>query len=192
VKDVPWCDEGGILDAMEATDAKQYRRCLGYFQEPFLSTVQRTEPSMIDLTPPQIQFLIGKKLFAPADASVSTSALRMHIFLVPEVMKRRCRLIVHTVDVNNATEDPGGDTNFVPLQDMIEEMPGVPKRHQVVLSFLLFFGFRLVITDNHSYRTAPMRDTRPTDFRFPAAGFAADKRHVVESHPRPRNRRSPT
>ena len=121
VKHVRICNELAIMADMSTSERAAYERCLDFFREPFLSNIAVSGPSIIELTMEQVMYLIDVGLFVrmPED---TVQGLRIHIFLVPEPHKERYRLIVHTIDINNATDDPGGPVDFTPLQDLIERI----------------------------------------------------------------------
>jgi hypothetical protein len=118
IKNVEWCDESAIRDAMSATERAQYDLISSFFEDTFLAGVPRTGPSIIELTPAQIQRLIDANLLERGTSLAK--ALRMHIFCVCEVSKCRWRLIVHTCDINDHEKEIPISITFTPLQHLID------------------------------------------------------------------------
>jgi hypothetical protein len=69
---------------------------------------------------------VGLFLRAPAGAKPGP---KMKIFLVPEIAKRRWRLIIHTVDINDHFEAYECDVSF-------EEPTGMINNHLLANSFV--------------------------------------------------------
>jgi hypothetical protein len=77
---------------------RQYRANEYFFSKEFLSRIQASGPSRIDLTPDQLQQTLAAGITEPA--ATLDRALRMHIFCLPEIAKKRWRIIIWTIDVN--------------------------------------------------------------------------------------------
>ena len=121
VKHVSPCNIQDIIEDMRPALQTQTRHVLQYFQVAFLAAVPISHlPSIIELSAPQIVFLLKVGLFEKIDAEIPLGP-RLHIFLVLEHHKQRWRLIVHTMDINRFSADYAvGELNFEELQTMIE------------------------------------------------------------------------
>ena len=84
---------------MQEAERAQFDYYYGFFSENLLCTVL-PGPAQIDLTDDDIDKLIQAGIFTEVDSSTCTPAL--HLFTVPEISKKRRRLIVHTKAINEA------------------------------------------------------------------------------------------
>lgn len=105
---------------MDRGTQQEYAKWTAYFQRPFLQTVACTFTTEVSLSKQQLQFLLEVGLLRHCPQTFLDNALGMKIFTVVEWAKKRLRLIVHTVDINNCTEVTDGPP-FEPLQTMIED-----------------------------------------------------------------------
>lgn len=107
---------------MTHEEKTKYDATRKFFEKSHLCTVQKNSNTRIDLTTEQLTFLLTEGMFERA--STSALGLGMHIFTNPEVMKKRYRLIVHTIDINDQTPDDAESTAetkvlFTPLNQSI-------------------------------------------------------------------------
>ncbi len=84
-----------------------------------MRTVPKSGPSVIELTDKQVQYLIGVGLFIRMKSGTPIGPM-MKIFLVPEHHKRRFRLTIHTVDINQADDRYTANVNFEEPQEMLQ------------------------------------------------------------------------
>ncbi|CUG76807.1 unnamed protein product [Bodo saltans] len=102
---------------------EEYLKTEYYFSKEFLESVHRANGSIsresrIELTSEQLATCVKNGVIEKGGPKGIDSALRMIIFCVPEVEKKRWRIIMWTVDINNfATEII--EVSFTPLEDVI-------------------------------------------------------------------------
>ena len=86
---------------MQQDERAQFDYYYSFFTEKLLCTVQ-PGPAKVDLTDEDIDKLIAAGILVEVRPSTCSPAL--HLFTVPEVSKKRRRLIVHTKAINEAFE----------------------------------------------------------------------------------------
>jgi hypothetical protein len=107
-----------MMAAMTLSEKIEFQKYWWFFTPEALTSVPRSGESIVDISAEDLEFLhrcglLLKNQFEP------TLGLKMHIFTVPEVAKRRRRLIIHTIDINNFYDCPS--TAFQRIEICIEE-----------------------------------------------------------------------
>lgn len=128
VKHVKHCDIQKILHDMNIEERAGLTTALASFTAATLCKVKVSGPSEVHLTKPQVEYLIKVGLFRQSQSDTKPGP-KMKIFLVPECEKRRWRLIIHTVDINDHFQTYECDVVF-------EELTGMINNHLLENSFV--------------------------------------------------------
>ena len=103
---------------MSQEELDEYNNFRFFFSKAFLETVPKAYGTRVDLEEKDLYLLLESGLVQRVDNV--DQGLGMHLYCVAEPHKTRRRLIVHTVDINDFTEDSCPTTSFTEFQTMIE------------------------------------------------------------------------
>lgn len=116
-------DEARATSMMNSTELGYYTSVRRFFEEPFLATVPSSGESIGQLSQEDVNVLLTAGLIERANPSHLTNSPMLHVFSVPEVTKRRRRLICHTVDINKASlADDLPHCNFDGLDSLLDSL----------------------------------------------------------------------
>lgn len=111
--------EEKMMNDMSPTTLFKYRHCRSFFEPAFLRSIKSSGESEANLSQEDLRVLLESNLIEETAPPLFATP-RLRIFTVPEPAKNRRRLICHTCDINDATEQVAIPIVFTPIDDVIK------------------------------------------------------------------------
>jgi hypothetical protein len=164
VKNVPQINLERAVRLMTPEESTRHHRCSYFFTPEFLRTIRRSERRQnIDLTENDLMALRTSCIIETTTSTRPWTCPVMHVFTVPEPMKKRRRAILHTVDINDQTYP---DTADGEIGVEVQHTP----LHRLIDTHVEEIFFTITLDAAAYYNQFPLPKASREFFKFTAGG----------------------